>query len=338
MADLGSVVHSASYLANNKYFFALAILFFLILLIKLVLLIAKNIIVRIVKRTKTDIDDLVAARTEKPIFFMFIIVAIKTAITPLSLDAEYSFLINNLLDSLLIIFTAYAIHVITSVILEHYVRKVHHHPVSSFHSEVIPFANNFSKVFYALVALIFILRVWDVNVVPLLAGLGIVGITVGLALQNTLTNIIGGISLLLDQSLNIGDELRLDKDIEGTVIDVGLRSTKIRTKNNELVIIPNNILANSSIINYTKPTTHLRIFVDFSIPRGADLEKIHKEILKRCSKIHFLEHNIVPETEISGMDKDLLRLRTYFWINLSHVNRMNAKDQLSKIVYSIARK
>jgi len=338
MATLDSVVSSAAYFSSNKYFFALAILFFMVLIIKFVLMIAKNILIRVVKRTKTDVDDIIVNRTEKPIFMTLIIVALKTAVIPLELSADYSGLINNLLDSLLIFCVAYAIHIVTSVILEHYVKKIHHQPVSSFHSEVIPFANNFSKIFYAILAVIFVLNIWDVNVVPVLAGLGIAGITIGLALQNTLTNIIGGISLLLDQNFNIGDEVKLDNDIEGVILDVGLRSTKIRTKNNELIIIPNNVLANSKITNFSKPTTHLRIYVEFSMPRGSDIEKFHKELLKRCSKMDFLEHHTLPETNIVSIANNELKLRSYFWINLTNDNRSNARDKISMIIYDIIKK
>jgi MscS family membrane protein len=337
MTDLNSVVSSASYFVNNKYFFALAIFFFLVLIIKLVLMIAKNIILRIVSRTETEIDDIIVRRTETPIFITLIIVALKTAIVVLELPDDYLILYNGVLDSLLIAFVAYSIHIVTSVILAHYVKKIHHQPVSSFHSEVIPFANNFSKIFYAAIAVVFILRVWNVNVLPLLAGLGIAGITIGLALQNTLTNIIGGISLLLDHNFNIGDEVRLDNEIEGVVLDVGLRSTKVRTKNNELIIVPNNILANSKIINYAKPSTHLRIYVEFSMPKGSDIEKFHKDLVKKCSKIDFLEKHTLPETDLVSITNLDLKLRSYFWINLSHVNRNLAREKLSMVIYDITK-
>jgi MscS family membrane protein len=93
---------------------------------------------------------------------------------------------------------------------------------------------------------LFILYYFGVNLTAALAGLGVGGIAVALAAQKTLENVIGGVSLILDRAMTVGDTLKLG-DLVGTIEDIGLRSTRIRTLDRTMVVVPNGQIANATI-------------------------------------------------------------------------------------------
>lgn len=329
-----------NYLTYNKYVFFLSLLLLCFVAIKISLWMLKKFFGKIFKRTKTEVDDLILEKTYGPITWTLMIAGVRISIGPLQLPTENLIMTYNIIDSLLIIFVIYTIHVVSTVILAHYVKKINKRTESNFHSELIPFTNHFSKIIYAMIALVFILKLWNVNIVPLLAGIGIVGITIGLALQNTLSNVVGGIALLLDQNFNIGDEIKLDNDIQGTILDVGLRSTKIRTYNSELIIVPNNTLANSKIINYSKPTTFLRINIPFSVKPGTNIEILENAMEKKASKMDFVEKDSKRQTEliITSMNNNEVKINASFWVNIQHIKRNLAEEKLSLMIYDILKK
>ena len=84
----------------------------------------------------------------------------------------------------------------------------------------------------------------------MLASLGIAGLALSLALRDTLANVFGGIALIMDKNFKVGDTVKLESGESGKVLDIGLRSTKIRTWDNEVIIMPNGLLANAKTINY----------------------------------------------------------------------------------------
>jgi MscS family membrane protein len=321
---------------NNPYVLAGVLLGIFTLLMSLILYVLKHYLMHVFRKGNIEVDEQILRKSHKPVFWALLFVGLKLSITPILMPLETGVIVHRLLDSAITVFVIYAIHAITNTIIEYYVTKVNRHTTSNYHNELLPFVNYVSKIAYTALAMICVLKAWDVNIQPFLAGLGILGLAVGLAMQTTLSNIIGGMALLLDKNFNIGDEIKLESDIEGTVLDIGLRSTKIRTKNHELIIVPNNTLATSKITNYAKPTTKLRIYVDLEISKDANIDKILRTIAKRCSKLEFIEHGTHPNVSITSIAQNSTKIRVYFWVNILKVERSKAQETLGMIVYEAA--
>ncbi len=105
----------------------------------------------------------------------------------------------------------------------------------------------------------------DFNIAPLLTGLGVAGLATALALQDTLANFFAGLYLLADRPLHVDDYVKLDDGNEGYVLDVGWRSTRIRTLANSVVVIPNQKLAQSVVVNYSLPEKRLALVLPVSV-------------------------------------------------------------------------
>jgi len=114
------------------------------------------------------------------------------------------------------------------------------------------------------------------EITPLLASLGIAGLAVALALQDSLSNFFSGFYLMLDQPIRPGDYIQLDSGQEGFVQEIGWRNTRIRPFNNNLVIVPNAKLADSVIINWHQPAPEMSVYVRCGVAYHSDLDEVER--------------------------------------------------------------
>jgi MscS family membrane protein len=117
-------------------------------------------------------------------------------------------------------------------------------------STLAPVLARSCQVFFYLVAVLLVLQNLGYNVAGLLAGLGIGGLAVALAAKETLANLFGSLALLLDRTFQVGDMIK-QGDVEGEVVNIGLRSTRVRTKEGYIVSIPNQLITNAAVTNMT---------------------------------------------------------------------------------------
>jgi MscS family membrane protein len=172
--------------------------------------------------------------------------------------------------------------------------------------------------------------------------LGVAGIVLGFALQSTIANIFGGIQLIIDQSFRKGDMIKAGTDILGIVQDVGIRSTRVLTPDNELLIIPNGQLSNMVVQNFAQPGPKARVIVDFSVEYGADVKKVKEIIEKELSKLKdVLTPSKNPDTYLDvvfvQMAESSLNFQARFFVD--HYNkRLIMKDEATNIIYETLRK
>lgn len=135
-------------------------------------------------------------------------------------------------------------------------------------------ATNLLRVVVLILGFLVLLQTEGISIAPVLTALGVGGLAVALALQDTLSNLFAGVHILLQRQVRPGDFVRLDEGTEGYVQDVGWRNTSIRTPVGNLVVIPNAKLAGMVVTNCTLPTPELNILVPVSVAYGLDLERI----------------------------------------------------------------
>ncbi|MCF6291564.1 MAG: mechanosensitive ion channel family protein [Desulfobacterales bacterium] len=138
---------------------------------------------------------------------------------------------------------------------------------------------NVARVVVIIAGLLWLLAIWDVDLTPLFASAGIAGIAVALAAKDTLANFFGGISLFMDNTFKVGDYIILDSGERGEVVELGIRSTRVKTRDDVLITVPNSILANSKIINESAPIPRFRIRVPVGVAYGSDLNRVEQVLL-----------------------------------------------------------
>jgi len=118
-----------------------------------------------------------------------------------------------------------------------------------------------------------------VSIAPILTALGVGGLAVALALQDTLSNFFAGIHLLIEEPVRVGDFVRLETGQEGYIVDIGWRTTRIRMLPNNMVIIPNNKLTQSVLINYSMPEPRMAVSIRISVAYGTDPGRVELALL-----------------------------------------------------------
>ncbi|MEA3279021.1 MAG: mechanosensitive ion channel family protein [Thermodesulfobacteriota bacterium] len=180
--------------------------------------------------------------------------------------------------------------------------------------------NKFASVIVYVTAIIMALDILGVNIMPFIAGAGVVGIAVGFAAKDTLSNLIAGILLIVDRPFEIGDRIEIwDAPVGsaswGDVIDIGLRATKIKTTDNIVIIIPNNEIMKRDIVNYTIITSNIRVRVNIGVAYDADMKKT-KDIIKRVAdSADWIAKDPPPKVVVRQFGESSVDLQLRVWID-----------------------
>ena len=141
------------------------------------------------------------------------------------------------------------------------------------------------KIVIFFIGFILILNTLNINITPFITSLGIAGLAVGLALQDTLSNFFAGLYILISKKIKPGDYISLDSGIEGYVEDITWRNTTIRQLPNNIVIVPNSKLASSIITNYYLPEKELAVLVQVGVSYNSDLEKVERVTIEVAKEV-----------------------------------------------------
>jgi len=146
---------------------------------------------------------------------------------------------------------------------------------SDLDDHLVPFIRKFIKVFVIVILIIMIISQLGYNVTSLITGLGIGGLAIALAAQSMLGNIFGGLNIIWDKPFKIGDRIRMDR-FDGTVTEIGMRSTKIRTLEGTYVSIPNQMVSAQPLENLTRDQIYVTPKSEGSVNAKSDGKKSHK--------------------------------------------------------------
>lgn len=137
---------------------------------------------------------------------------------------------------------------------------------------------NITRAAIIIVGAAFILSVLGISITPVLTALGVGGLAVALALQDTLSNLFAGLQIVASRQIRPGDYLLLDTGQEGTVTDTAWRTTTLRTQSDNLVIVPNSVLAQAIVTNYRLPAEAVATTVEFGVSYDADLAIVERVV------------------------------------------------------------
>jgi len=138
---------------------------------------------------------------------------------------------------------------------------------------------------------------------------------VALAARETLANLFGGISIFLDRTYKVGDYIILDSGERGEIVDVGIRSTRIRTRDDVLITIPNSIMASSKIINESAPEPRFRLRLPVGVAYGSDLEKVERVLLEVVKKVPHVVSEPEPRIRYRRFGDSSIDLELLCWVD-----------------------
>ncbi|MBL7931816.1 MAG: mechanosensitive ion channel family protein [Bacteroidia bacterium] len=164
---------------------------------------------------------------------------------------------------------------------------------------------NITRIAIFLIGIMLVMQVFGVSVTPILTALGVGGLAVALALQETLSNLFSGIQLIASKNIRNGDFIQLSSGEKGYVQDITWRNTIIRELSNNLIVIPNSKLSSTFITNFSLPEPELSVLVEVTVGYGSDLEQVEKVTVETA-------RNILKHTEGAVTNADpFIRYHTF---------------------------
>jgi len=245
--------------------------------------------------------------------------------------------INMVFDTAIVLVVAILIYAIFNLSFTRVFTKIARRTRSKPNEAMIQLTKGFLKAILVFASLLYLLSAWGIEITPLLTGLGIGGLAIAFALQSTLGNIFGGVSIILDKSVNVGDLVNLEGNVSGKIIHIGLRSTRIKTFDSEMIIIPNSKLADSNIKNVAQPEPKIRVVVPFTVKYGANIERVKKIIVKELKQIKgYLEE---PEANVKflEMGDHALKFKAYFYVETFDI-KLTSVDEANTRIYNALNK
>lgn len=313
---------------QNEVLYPIVILAITAILARTLLHVFEGLLKFFSKKSKTFNHKLIAV-IERPAVVIIVLVGVEIAIRKILVDHQsYS---SFILSGIIIILT-YALIRIGSLILENWSTKMSHTKGEEFHSEILPLLKSMTTISLTIVGFILVLQAWHVDIPTVLTSLGVVSVILGFAFQQTLANVFGGISLIMDNSFHKGDLIQLEDQQIGEVMEINLRSTKIKNFDFESIIIPNGQLSNQKIINLAQPTPTVRIKLPVSVAYGSDpvhVKEVLHESLQRHPDILKMPKRIV---RFVGLSDSSLNFELYFYIN-DYKKLWDIKDEVLTQVY-----
>ena len=202
---------------------------------------------KIVKKTKTDIDNVVIEVMEGPLKFLPIVIGFFIATSYIEFNADIIILIEKINRTFITIFIFWLL--LQLIVPFSFVIKKFEEQLTT---ALIDWTLKGLKILVIIIGIVAVLELWGIKVGPIIAGLGLLGVAVALGAQDLFKNLISGIMILMERRFKIGDVIHIAGEAEGIVEQIGFRSTLIRQFDSNLVMVPNFKFAEQSVTNYSK--------------------------------------------------------------------------------------
>lgn len=246
------------------------------------------------RRTRTTLDDHLVAAVRVPVVVLILVVGAYLSLLHIDFLDPYQPYIRNATIVLVIFGVASLVNRVLGALMTWYGQEMATRTKTDIDEKLLPILRRIAFVVVWGVAVVIVLDRLHINISPLVAGLGISGLAVALALQPTLSNFFAGTYILTDASIRPGDFIQLDSGVMGTVREIGWRTTKIQTPENNVVIIPNNKLADSVVTNFFQPDKEMNVVVSCGVAYESDLERVERVALEVAEQVQKSHPNAVP--------------------------------------------
>ncbi len=285
---------------------------------------------------ETAYRSVILSKCEYPLAWILVFYGCKLALRELGLIDSFLY---PLINTFIVIVVMATLHIVIDSLISYWQKRWHERTKSKLDDEMFLIAHNFLKILTLLLGIIFILVIWGLGptLKNLLLSLSVIGVILGFALKDSFSNIFSGIALMLDRCYKTGDLIRLETGELGKVVKIGLRSTKLRTYDNEVITVPNAILATTKVVNYAQPDNNLRISIYFSVEYSTDIKKLKKAAFKSLKKF---SDDIVAERTSLRLEKlgdFALEFRLLVVIK-DYKKRLSLKSEITESLFSELKK
>jgi MscS family membrane protein len=294
-------------ISPNIYLQALVIILVFAALAKIADIIMNRVLERLLKKTPFTLDEQILQIFDRPIFVSILLFGLTLAADRLRLPQTVYFVTLSSLKTVTIFMWATALARFLKLIIAQVSRDGRRFVLIQ--ERTLPLFNNLCMIIVVALSLYFVLLAWNINVTAWIASAGILGLAISFAAKDTLANLFAGVFILADAPYTLGDFIVLQSGERGEVTHIGIRSTRILTRDDVEITIPNSIMGNVKIINETGgPSEKYRIRIKVGVAYGSDIDKV-QSLLSNVAESH---------PEVCQTPSPRVRFRTFGDSSLDH--------------------
>jgi small-conductance mechanosensitive channel len=247
-----------------------------------VLLVVRGIMFKLLykwaAKTKTRLDDIIVGSFKIPSVYWCLAIGLYIGVGVSDLPKRYAVYFGKAIHVVIILSMTVATANLAGKLFRNYVQKLDL-PIPT-----TGLAYGLIKGIILIIGFLIILNALGVSITPLITALGVGGLAVALALQDTLANLFAGIQILTEKSIRVGDFVRLETGQEGYVEDITWRTTRVRMLPNNIVVIPNSKLSQSVVTNYYLPEKRMSLLIPVGVNYSSDPEMVEKILVEEAKK------------------------------------------------------
>ena len=281
---------------------------------------------RLVTKTATDLDDHVVLLLRRAFLLSAVMWALWRLFSIWSLDILAQWVVAAWIGLLFIPISRFVGEMLTTIETQ-FVQRTS----TAIDDTALPLLNTVVRFLILALGIILALDHIGLNIAPLLAGAGVMGLALSLAAKDTLSNLIAGVLLIIDRPFQVGDRIELwmapsETGTWGDVIEIGLRATKIRNPDNLVVVVPNNEIMRRDIINYTMSGSDIRLRIPFGIAYESDIEKAKDLLISTAREVNGVKLDPLPVVIVRGCGPSEVNLQLRVWIEDARARRRIADE------------
>lgn len=286
-----------------------------------------GLVMRLAGKTKGDLDDKIVEEIQGPIFTTVVLMGLMLSIAVATKEMGWMRYAAPIIVSVIILIWTRVALALASIIITAVSRDDNRFKKIDVRTEPLLIIG--SKIIILLISSYILLMIWGINPVGLLASAGIVGIAVGFAAKDTLANLFSGVFILADRPYKLGDYVNLDSGERGKVTHIGIRSTRILTRDDIEVTIPNGVIGNAKVVNESGgPYPKMRVRVDVQCAYESELEEVCEILMKIADEEDLVCPYPSPRVRVRGFADSGINIQLMGWIN-----RPEDRGRITHILY-----
>jgi len=286
---------------------------------------------RLTAFTSTDLDDRVLQQVIPYASRLLIVTGVYLAIRSLPLHEKLILITSGVIYIILVVIVCNLIYHIIDELMRWYVAGQEDTAGAAMSRQMMPVAEKIVSLFLMGAALIVVLKHFSYDIFSLVTALGIGSLAIGMAAKDTLAHMISGFTIMLDRPFRIGDRIQLVGGQIGDVTDIGLRSTKIKTPDNQLLIIPNSDLCNTMLTNQAFPNSRAKGRINIGVAYGSDVDQVKALLIATAGEVEDVLAEPPPEAYFASFGDSALSMALFFWVE-EYGNLFAVTDKINSLI------
>lgn len=282
-------------------------------------------------RTRIQWDDKVKDLLQRPLFWSIMLPGFLVGLIPLKLSASVSGIFDSLVATVLIVLWSRFILGLINVAIN--AMSANAHSMSVIKPQTRPLFQNIAFIVVLIFTVYLIFNSWNIDMTAWLASAGIAGIALGFAAKDTLANLFSGVFILADAPYKIGDYVVLDSGERGKVTHIGIRSTRILTRDDVEITIPNAVMGNTRISNESGgPHEKFRLRVKVGVAYGSDIDQVKAILMDVAKNEESVCKDPEPRVRFRAFGNSSLDVELLCWVENPEL-RGRVLDILNTVIY-----